>query len=96
MRRVKFALPFALCLAFATTACNTIENRRSLYSPKKADGPYTRALQEGTWRNMESKTVDQQYQESRRQARKGGSSGTSTGGGTEVTPPLPAAEPKIQ
>ncbi len=91
MRRVKFALPFALCLAFATTACNTIENRRSLYAPKKADGPYTRALQEGTWRDMESKSVDQQYQESRRQARKGNTP-IKSGGGTDVATPLPAAE----
>jgi hypothetical protein len=94
MRRVKFALPFALCLAFATTACNTIENRRSLYSPKKADGPYTRALREGTWENMESRTVDQQYRDSRRQAKKGGSS-SSSGGTNDVSTPLPAAEPKI-
>ncbi len=92
MRRVKFALPFALCLAFATTACNTIENRRSLYSPKKADGPYTRALHEGTWRGMNSKTVDEQYQESRRQAKRGGN---SSSGASEAPAPLPAAEPKV-
>jgi hypothetical protein len=67
MRRVKFALPFALCLAFATTACNTIENRRSLYSPKKADGPYTRSLEDGSWQRQ--KTVDEQYREAARQRR---------------------------
>jgi len=64
MRRVKFALPLALCLAFATSACNTIENRRSLYAPKKANGPYTRSLEEGTWKDR--KTVDEQYEESQR------------------------------
>jgi hypothetical protein len=64
MRRVKFVLPFLLVLTFAVTGCNTIENRRSLYSPKKADGPYTRALQDGTW--DEQKTVDEQYAESQR------------------------------
>ncbi len=67
MRRVKFALPFALCLAFATSACNTIENRRSVYTTKKADGPYTRALKDGTW--GEAKSVDQQYEEAKRQRR---------------------------
>ena len=67
MRRVKFALPFALCLAFATTACNTIENRRSFYAPTKANGPYTRSLQDGSWRHP--KSVDQQYEESKRQKR---------------------------
>ena len=64
MRPVKFALPFALVLVAATTACNTIENRRSLYAPKKADGPYTRSLREGTWKDQ--KTVDEQYAESKK------------------------------
>jgi hypothetical protein len=68
MRLVKFALPFALCLAFAMTACNTIENRRSLYAPKKADGPYTRSLQDGSWRN--EKSVNEQYEESKGQRSK--------------------------
>ncbi len=65
MRRVKFALPFALCLAFALTACNTIENRRREYAPKKADGPYTRSLRDGSWNKH--KTVDEQYEESKMQ-----------------------------
>ena len=65
MRRVKFALPLALCAALATTACNTVENQRSLYSPKTANGPYTRALEDGSWE--EQKTVDEQYQQARRE-----------------------------
>lgn len=69
MRRVKFVLPFLLVLAFAVTGCNTIENRRSLYSPKKADGPYTRALQDGTW--DEQKTVDEQYAEAQMLKKRG-------------------------
>ena len=64
MRRVKFALPFVLCLAFAMTACNTLENRRNEYAPKKGDGPYTRSLKDGSWKHQ--KTVDQQYEEARR------------------------------
>ena len=47
------------------TACNTIENRRSLYAPKKADGPYTRALQDGSWQH--EKSVNEEYQESKRE-----------------------------
>jgi hypothetical protein len=85
MRRVKFALPFALCLAFATSACNTIENRRSFYAPKKADGPYTRALEDGSWE--EQKTVDQQYEEAKRLRRQ-----------PKVIPaaPKPAAAPSVE
>ena len=62
---MKFALPFALCLAFAATACNTIENRRSMYAPKKADGPYTRSLQDGSWQH--EKSVNEEYEASKRQ-----------------------------
>lgn len=69
MRRVKFVLPFLLVLAFAVTGCNTIENRRSLYSPKKADGPATRALKDGTWEQQ--KTVDQQYAEAQQMKKQG-------------------------
>ncbi len=65
MRLVKFALPFVLCLAFAMAACNTIENRRSMYAPKKADGPYTRSLQDGSWQH--EKSVNEEYEESKRQ-----------------------------
>jgi hypothetical protein len=82
MRRVKFALPFALCLAFATTACDTIENRRSFYAPKKADGPYTRSLQDGTW--AQRKSVDEEYQEAKRQQRQ--QQGRGTAPAPEETP----------
>ena len=85
MRRVKFALPFALCLAFATTACNTIENRRSLYAPKKADGPYTRSLQDGSWKH--EKPVNEEYEESKRQQQKNK--------GAAPLPPEKAAEPAV-
>lgn len=59
---MKFFLPLALFAAFALSACNTIENRRSLYSNEKVHGPHTRALEEGTW--AEAKSADEQYQES--------------------------------
>lgn len=61
---MKFALPLVLGLAVLTSACDTIENRRSFYAPKKADGPYTRSLEDGSWE--EQKSVDQQYSEARR------------------------------
>lgn len=65
--RVKFFLPLALLAAFALSACNTIENRRSLYSTEKVHGPYTRSLEEGTWGR--TKTADEQFEESQAQKR---------------------------
>ncbi|HSI11394.1 MAG TPA: hypothetical protein VK961_05095 [Chthoniobacter sp.] len=64
---MKFFLPLALLAAFALSACNTIENRRSLYSTEKVHGPYTRALEEGNW--GEAKTADEQYRESQAEKR---------------------------
>ena len=65
MRLVKFVLPLALFAAFALSACNTLENRRSLYTTEKVHGPYTKQLEEGTWGNP--KTVDEQYAEAQEQ-----------------------------
>jgi hypothetical protein len=62
MPSVKSLLPLALLAALALSACNTLENRRSLYTTEKVHGPYTRELEEGTWGNP--KTVDEQYAES--------------------------------
>jgi hypothetical protein len=61
MRPVKFLFPLALVATFAFSACNTIENRRSLYSYQKVHGPYTTQLEEGTWDNP--KSVSEQYAE---------------------------------
>ena len=68
MRPVKFLFPLALVAAFAFSACNTIENRRSLYSNQKVHGPYTTALEEGTWGHP--KTVSEEYAEQQK-AKKG-------------------------
>lgn len=65
---MKFFLPIALFAAFAFSACNTLENRRSFYSTQKVHGPYTRQLEEGTWGNP--KTVDEQYAETKTVARR--------------------------
>ena len=54
MTFVKSTLPLLALSAFMAlsfSACTTLENRRDLYSPAKAHGPYTRALREGTWQN---------------------------------------------
>jgi hypothetical protein len=68
--RVKFFLPLALLAAFALSACNTIENRRSLYSYEKVEGPYTRDLEEQREHATPyEKTAEQQYQESQRRKR---------------------------
>jgi hypothetical protein len=61
MRPVKFLFPLALVATFAFSACNTIENRRSLYTNQKVHGPYTTQLEEGTWNN--SKSVADEYAE---------------------------------
>jgi hypothetical protein len=67
MPPVKLSLPLALLAAVTLCACNTIENRRSLYSTEKVHGPYTRELEEGTWGNP--KTVDQQYADTQAEKR---------------------------
>jgi hypothetical protein len=53
MRAVKFITPFLILALFAITGCETIQNRRSLYAPLKASGPYTESLKTGSWRRGE-------------------------------------------
>ena len=68
--RVKFFLPLAVLAAFALSACNTIENRRSLYSNETVYGPYTRSLQEEREHSVAyTKTADEQYRESQKAKR---------------------------
>ena len=50
---MKFITPFLLIAAVALTACETPQNRRSLYAPAKSSGPYTEALRTGSWRRGE-------------------------------------------
>jgi hypothetical protein len=68
MPLVKFFLPLALLAALVLSACNTLENRRSLYSTEKVHGPYTRELEEGN--GGSAKTIDQQYAEQRADQRR--------------------------
>ena len=56
MRLVKFITPFLLLVALALTACETLQNRRSLYAPARASGPYTDALRTGSWQRGEYPT----------------------------------------
>ena len=56
MRAVKFTAPFLLLIAFGLSACETTVNRRSLYAPARASGPYTQALKTGSWRRGEYPT----------------------------------------
>ena len=53
MRFVKLITPFLLIVAVALTACETPQNRRSLYAPAKSSGPYTDALRTGSWKRGE-------------------------------------------
>jgi uncharacterized lipoprotein NlpE involved in copper resistance len=54
---VKSAVSLLALVALSLTACNTLVTRKDLYSPKKGDGPYTRALDNGTWRRGVKTTV---------------------------------------
>ena len=60
MRAVKFITAFLLLVAVALTACETPQNRRSLYAPAKASGPYTEALKTGSWRRGEYPALKEQ------------------------------------
>ncbi|MES2570478.1 MAG: hypothetical protein V4710_10550 [Verrucomicrobiota bacterium] len=48
---MKTAPLFLVVAAFALNACTTLVNRRDTYRPAEGDGPYTRALDDGTWKN---------------------------------------------
>ena len=50
---MKFTAPFLLLIAFGLSACETTVNRRSLYAPARASGPYTQALKTGSWKRGE-------------------------------------------
>lgn len=50
---VKFYTPFLLLVAIALTACETSQNRRSLYGPPKPSGTYTQSLKTGSWKRGE-------------------------------------------
>jgi hypothetical protein len=41
---VKIILCLVLLAAFSLSACTTLANRRDLYRPKKANGPWTAKL----------------------------------------------------
>ncbi len=81
---MKSALPLLVPLVLVLAACDTIENQRSLYSPAKGDGPYTRSLRDGTWQDRSSRSVDEEYAEAQRQKGKKGAA---------PAPVVPAAKP---
>jgi hypothetical protein len=90
MRAVKLSLslPALFVGALSLCACNTLADRRSLYSPKKGDGYWTRTLHEGTWKERGTKPADTTV-------KKGGHRAAEP---TPVVPappnaPLPEAEP---
>ena len=58
MRAVKFATPFLLLTACALSAChtNTLATNKALYNPHRASGPYTEALETGSWKRGEYPT----------------------------------------
>lgn len=48
---MKSALSLLILAAFSISlcGCDTLANRRSLYSPSKGEGYWTRTLDDGTW-----------------------------------------------
>ena len=52
MGKMKPALIVATLALSLLTACTTIQNRRDLYSPQPVNGPYTRMLKDGSWRQQ--------------------------------------------
>lgn len=68
IRAVKFFVPLLAFAALALTACSTDANRRDLYRPKKADGYWTRSLEEGAYKDRE--VVDAQLPGARKSAEK--------------------------
>jgi len=61
MRAVKFSLSLLalFAVALSLSGCNTLANRRALYSPKKGDGYWTRTLDDGSWRDRGTRSADQ-------------------------------------
>lgn len=90
---MKSLFPLVLVAAVALSACDTLTNRRSLYTYQKVHGPYTRQLEEGTWGHP--KTVSQEYAEQQKVKKgpklipgekKASSSGTTPAGELPPTP----------
>ena len=90
MRAVKLSLslPALVACSLLLCACNTLADRRSLYSPKKGEGYWTRTLHEGTWKKRGTKPVDETV-------KKGGTRSNQPAPVTVPTPstPLPESAP---
>lgn len=48
---MKFPASLLALAVFATAGCTTLANRRDVYRPNDASGPYTTALHDGTWKD---------------------------------------------
>jgi hypothetical protein len=76
---MKPALIVATLALSLLTSCTTIQNRRDLYSPQPVNGPYTRMLKDGSWR--------QQNQNDGKVAPESQVDGSSSHDSKEVKPP---------
>src|SRR3954466_5874476 len=88
MRAVKISLSLLMltAMAFSLCACNTLSNRRSLYSPKKGDGYWTRTLKDGSYKERGSKTADQTV-------KRGGASAESSAAPASAPAHVPPVNP---
>lgn len=77
---MKLALIVATLAVSLLTSCTTIQNRRDLYSPQPVNGPYTRMLKDGSWRNQKQTDV--------RVAPESQSDGSSSRDSKEVKQPI--------
>ena len=80
MGKMKPALIVATLALSLLTSCTTIQNRRDLYSPQTVEGPYTRMLKDGSWR--------QQNQNDVKVAPESQVDGSSSRDSKEVKPPV--------
>ena len=80
MGKMKPALIVATLALSLLTSCTTIQNRRDLYSPQPVNGPYTRMLKDGSWR--------QQNQNDGKVAPESQVDGSSSRDSKEVKPPV--------
>lgn len=67
-RAVKLLLPLVALTLFAAACSNPNARRRNLYSPPQPSGPYTRSLEDGSWRHK-VKPADEEMRERREEER---------------------------
>ena len=63
-RAVKLLLPLLALTIFLAACSNQNARRRDLYSPAQPSGPYTRSLEDGSWKHK-GKPADEELKDRR-------------------------------